>query len=72
MSYLGQPQRALESSFDAPTEAQLAWIARAEDEYRALLPDYNKLFAEDVAKFRESVRKQSVELVPEYKPLDWK
>ncbi|HSP16420.1 MAG TPA: hypothetical protein VLV78_16870 [Thermoanaerobaculia bacterium] len=69
MSMLGQPMGGLQSSFDAPTPAQLAWLARAEAAYRALLPDYNKLFAEDVAKYRDAVRKQNVELFQEYKPM---
>lgn len=72
MSYVGRALQALQSSFDAPTEAQMAWLARAEAAYRAVLPDYNKLFAEDVATFREAVRKQNVELLPEYKPVEWK
>jgi photosystem II stability/assembly factor-like uncharacterized protein len=72
MSKLNQPMGGLQSSFDAPTPAQLAWLARAEAAYRALLPDYNRLFAEDVAKFRDAVRKQNVELFPELKPIEFK
>ncbi|HEX9162692.1 MAG TPA: hypothetical protein VF980_13385 [Thermoanaerobaculia bacterium] len=71
MSQLRTPLQALQSSFDAPTEAQLAWLARAEAAYRAVIPDYNKLFAEDVARFRETARKQNAELLPEYKPLSF-
>ena len=66
MSQLRSPLQGLQSSFDAPTDAQLAWLAKAEATYRALLPDYNKLFAEDVAKFWENAKKD------EYKPLEWK
>ena len=71
MSMLRGPMGGLMSSFDAPTEAQMAWLARAEAAYRALVPDYNKLFSEDVAKYREAVRKSSVELLPESKPLSF-
>ncbi len=71
MSMLQSPMGGLMSSFDAPTEAQLAWLARAEAAYRALLPDYNKLFSEDVAKYRAAVQQKSVQLLPEYKPLSF-
>jgi hypothetical protein len=64
MSQLRSPLQGLQSSFDAPTDAQLAWLAKAEAAYRAVLPDYNKLFAEDVAKFFEMAKKQEVEQKP--------
>jgi hypothetical protein len=67
MSQLRSPLQGLQSSFDAPTDAQLAWLAKAEVAYRAVLPDYNKLFAEDVAKFFEMAKKQEVE----YKPMSF-
>lgn len=67
MSQLRSPLQGMQASFDAPTDAQLAWLAKAEAAYRAVLPDYNKLFAEDVAKFREMARKQE----PDYKPMSY-
>ncbi|HEX7420016.1 MAG TPA: hypothetical protein VF505_09030, partial [Thermoanaerobaculia bacterium] len=67
MSQLRSPLQGLQSSFDAPTDAQLAWLAKAEAAYRLVLSDYNKLFAEDVAKFFETAKKQDVE----YKPMSF-
>jgi hypothetical protein len=37
-----------------------------------VLADYNKLYAEDVAKFREEVRKLNVQLLPDVEPLEIK
>lgn len=69
-SKIGYPLYSLQSSWDAPTPAQLAYLERAEAALRAVLADYNKLFAEDVAKYREEVRKQNVVLLPETGAID--
>jgi photosystem II stability/assembly factor-like uncharacterized protein len=63
-SKIGYPLYSLQSSWDPPTEAQLAYLARAENALRVVLGDFNKLFAEDVAKYRESVSK-----LPEVEPI---
>jgi photosystem II stability/assembly factor-like uncharacterized protein len=69
MSKIDYPMGAIQSSFDAPTAAQLAYLERAEAAYREIVPAYNRLFTEDVAKYREEVRKKTIELLPEFKPL---
>ena len=56
-SKIGLPLYALQSSWDAPTEAQLTYLSRAEEALRVVLADYNRLFSEDVARFRESAAK---------------
>ncbi|HUP60409.1 MAG TPA: hypothetical protein VNA69_08330 [Thermoanaerobaculia bacterium] len=68
-SKISYPLFSLQSSWDAPTASQLAYLEHAEAELRAVIADFNKLFAEDVAKFREEVRKGNVILFPEWEPL---
>ena len=42
----------MQSSWDAPTPAQLTYLDRAEAELRKVLDDFNKVFAEDVTKYQ--------------------
>jgi hypothetical protein len=61
--------RALGSSWDAPTPAQLAYLELAETETRKVLDDLNKLFAEDVAAYRAKVKELDVQLLREEPPI---
>jgi photosystem II stability/assembly factor-like uncharacterized protein len=72
LSKIGYPMNAMQSSWDAPTSSQLDYLTRAETATREALADLNKLFAEDVAKFREEVRKQNLVLLPDVTPLELK
>ncbi|HET8796385.1 MAG TPA: hypothetical protein VFO89_01770, partial [Thermoanaerobaculia bacterium] len=72
MSKIQYPYFSLQSSWDAPTPAQLVYLDRAEKQLRDTLTDFNKLFAEDVAKYREEVRKENVTLLPEQPPVEVK
>ncbi|MFL6246135.1 MAG: WD40/YVTN/BNR-like repeat-containing protein, partial [Thermoanaerobaculia bacterium] len=56
-SKIQYPLFGLQSSWDEATPAQIGYLERAETELRAVLVDFNKLFTEDVAKYREDVRK---------------
>jgi photosystem II stability/assembly factor-like uncharacterized protein len=69
-SHVNYPLYAMQSSWDEPTPAQSGYLDRAESELRTLLVDYNKLFAEDVARYREEVRKAAIMLLPDEKPLE--
>jgi photosystem II stability/assembly factor-like uncharacterized protein len=69
MSKVSYPLNSMQSSWDAPTEAQLTYLERAEAQVRTVLADFNKLFAEDVARYRADVRKANVVLLPEEPPL---
>jgi len=69
LSKIQYPMQSLQSSWDAPTPAQLAYLERAEAQLRVVLADFNKLFAEEVAKYREEVRAKNVVLLPEEAPL---
>ncbi len=61
--------RAIGSSYDAPTPAQLAYLERAEVEARKALADFNQLFSQDVAAFRAKVKELDVQLLPEAPPI---
>jgi photosystem II stability/assembly factor-like uncharacterized protein len=56
-SKIGYPTAAMQSSWAAPTEAQLTYLSRAEASLKALLADFNKFYAEDVAKYRAEAAK---------------
>jgi len=57
MSKVQYPLGSLQSSWDAPTSAQLAYLTYSEGALREVLADYNKLYAEDVAKYRAEAAK---------------
>ncbi|HKZ52910.1 MAG TPA: hypothetical protein VJ085_06500 [Candidatus Acidoferrales bacterium] len=64
--------RSLNSSWDAPTPAQLAYLREAEALLEKVLADYNPLFATQVAVFRRQVEEAGIELLPEMQPLTLK
>ncbi len=66
---LQYPGSALESTWDAPTETQMQYLANGENSLRAALVAFNELFASDVQQYRMEVRKRDISLVPEVKPL---
>jgi photosystem II stability/assembly factor-like uncharacterized protein len=69
-SQLGDVQRSLSSSWDAPTPAQLAYLEEAEETLRTVLADLNRYFAEEVAPFRAKVREAGIGLLPEVEALE--
>ncbi|MFZ2492811.1 MAG: hypothetical protein WA208_15120 [Thermoanaerobaculia bacterium] len=71
MSKVSYPLGSLQSAGDTPTAAQLTYVARAERELRTVLADYNRLYAEDVARFRELVTKEKVVLLPTEAPIEY-
>jgi hypothetical protein len=56
-SKIGYPLGAMQSSWDAPTAAQLTYLENAEAELRKVLEEFNQVFAEEVARFREDAAK---------------
>ncbi|HEX8618065.1 MAG TPA: hypothetical protein VF911_10810, partial [Thermoanaerobaculia bacterium] len=70
LSKIGYPLYGMQSSWDAPTEAQLTYLDRGEAALKVVLADLNRLFAEDVAKYREDVRKGNHVLLQEQTPLE--
>jgi hypothetical protein len=69
LARINYPLESMQSSWDAPTPAQLAYLERAEALLKTVLADFNKLFAEDVAKYRDEVRAKNVTLFAEEPPL---
>jgi hypothetical protein len=59
-SKISYPLGSMQSSWDAPTPSQLAYLTYAEEALRAVIADFNKLYAEDVARFREAASKVSL------------
>jgi photosystem II stability/assembly factor-like uncharacterized protein len=61
--------RSIGSSWDPPTAAQLAYLARVDKETRQAVDDLNRFFTEDVAAFRAKVQGTKFQLLPEWAPL---
>ncbi len=64
--------RSLQSSFDAPTAAQLIYLRQAEALLQNVLQDYNRFFAEEVPHFRTTVQNAGITLLPEFTPIELK
>ena len=67
---LGSAYGGFSSSFDAPTEANLTQLRRAEADLREAVERTNRVFAEEVADFRERVREAGLAFFPEREPLE--
>ena len=61
-SKINYPLFALQSSWDEPTPSQLAYLSRAEAALAEVMAEVNRVYAEDVAKYREEVQKGNVGL----------
>ncbi|MFB0564397.1 MAG: hypothetical protein ACETWK_01805 [Candidatus Aminicenantaceae bacterium] len=66
--------RGLGSSFDAPTPSEMIKIKQAEKVLEEALNEFNKIFSEEVAAFKEKYKAANIEFFPEKEPLDinWK
>jgi hypothetical protein len=62
---LGYAMGSMQSSWDAPTGAQLAYLAEAERAAAEVLRDLEALYSGEVASFREAVRTAGLMLMPE-------
>jgi hypothetical protein len=69
-SMAGRALFALGSSNDAPTPAQLTFLRLAEEAVDGALAEINRVFADDVAAFRELVADSELELLPRLEPLE--
>ncbi|HSF41899.1 MAG TPA: hypothetical protein VLT87_19005, partial [Thermoanaerobaculia bacterium] len=70
LSKINYAQRSISSSWDAPTQAQLAYLGEAEQLLRTVLTDLNRFFAEDVAAFRAKVKESDLQLLGEGPPIE--
>ena len=66
--------RSLNSTFDAPTDAQSTNFRQAEAALESALKEFNSVFTRDVAAFKQKVQAANVSIVPEGEALDvnWK
>ncbi|RKY89504.1 hypothetical protein DRQ09_01235 [candidate division KSB1 bacterium] len=62
--------RSLQSSWDAPTEAQMIYLKQAEDFLGKTLVEFNRVFDEDVKAFKQKVESAGISLFPEREPLN--
>jgi hypothetical protein len=72
-SRLSAGYRSMGSSWEKPTEAEFLALEQGRAALAAFLEEFNRVFAEDVAAFREMVQAAELELLPEKEPLslDW-
>jgi photosystem II stability/assembly factor-like uncharacterized protein len=64
--------RTVESSWSRPSPTAMTYLEHAETAVKAVLADFNKLFAEDVAAFRRKVAEAKIELLGELGPIEVK
>ena len=62
---LGYAMGSMQSSWDAPTGAQRAYLREAERTASEVLSELDDLYAGEVAAFRESVRAAGLTLMPQ-------
>ena len=63
LSKISFPARSMSSSWDAPTPAQEAYLARAEAMLQEVISDFNMLFNDDVAEFRAQVETAGIQFL---------
>ena len=62
---VGYPMGSMQSSWDAPTAAQTAYVREAERVASDVFSDLERLYAGEVASFRDAVRSAGLMLMPE-------
>ncbi len=72
-SRLSAAYSSMPSTWERPTGAELLLLEQGRQALAGFLEEFNRVFAEDVAAFREQVRAAELELFPEKEPLtlDW-
>lgn len=55
--------RSLGSSWDAPTAAQREYLDQAESLVRQVVADFNRVYEQDVARFRRQLEATDLELL---------
>ncbi|HEX4964237.1 MAG TPA: hypothetical protein VF173_25670 [Thermoanaerobaculia bacterium] len=72
LSRVGYPFGYILSSWAPPSPTHQEYFRQAETAVAALLADFNKLYATDVAAFRKQVDDAKLRLLPEEKPIEVK
>lgn len=55
--------RVLDAAWEKPSPTALAWLKEAETSVKSALADFNKVFSEDVAAFRQKVAEAKIDLL---------
>ncbi len=72
LSKVGYPAGYILSSWSPPSPTHLEYLRQAETAVAAVLVDFNKFYATDVAAFRKQVDDARLRLLPEEKPIEVK
>jgi hypothetical protein len=72
LNKVGYPFVYILSSWAPPSPTHLEYLRQAEAAVAAILVDFNKFFATDVAAFRKQVDDAKLRLLPEEKPIEVK
>ncbi|HYX22765.1 MAG TPA: hypothetical protein VFC23_01325, partial [Thermoanaerobaculia bacterium] len=70
LSKVSYPSGYILSSWAPPSPTHLEYLRQAETAVAAILVDFNKFFATDVAAFRKQVDDARLRLLPEEKPIE--
>ena len=66
---LGSVYRSIQSSWEAPTEAQRIYLRRSETKLRQVLTEINRFFEEDMRAYQEAVEATGLPLFEEFEPF---
>ncbi|MHC4943632.1 MAG: WD40/YVTN/BNR-like repeat-containing protein [Planctomycetota bacterium] len=72
VSKIGRVLRSLQSSWDAPTGAQLRYLDEAEKALKQALEEFNRFFEEEVTDFRKRVNEAGINLLTERAPIQYR
>ncbi len=61
--------RSIQSSWEAPTEAQRIYLRHSETKLRQVLTEVNRFFGEDMRAYQEAVEAAGLPLFEDYEPL---
>jgi hypothetical protein len=62
--------RGVDSTWDRPSPNAQAYLDEAETDVKAVLADFNKLFAQDIAAFRQKVADAKLDLLGPQEPIE--
>lgn len=72
LSKLGYAYFPIISTWQPPSPTHLEYLRQAESAAQAVLADFNRFFATDVATFRKQVDEAKIRLLPELAPVEVK
>jgi hypothetical protein len=72
LNYAEYAVRVLDAAWEKPSPTALARLKEAETSVKSALAEFNKLFAEDVAAFRQKVAEAKIDLLATGEPIEVK